>query len=143
MKTIVLEILILSLFFAFVLSAPAADNTKDKNTDTIKLTVADKDKDIKTVSGKKIEIRLKGNATTGFQWRLVELKTEVLKADGKETYIPDKYEPPKTGVGGVYLFKFITGKPGKATVKLEYLRPWEKDTPPAEKFSVNIIVSEK
>ena len=93
--------------------------------------------------GKKVEIRLKGNPTTGFQWRLAELKSEVVKADGKETYIPDKYDPPRVGSGGMYLFKFVAAKPGKATIKLEYLRSWEKNKSPAEKFSVNVIVAEK
>lgn len=115
---------------------------KDKISDIIKITDTDKGKEIKATPGKKIEIRLKGNATTGYQWRLVESKTDVIKPDGKETYITDKYEPPRVGSGGVFVFKFVTVKPGKAAIKLEYVRPWEKDKPPAEKFSVKVIVAE-
>jgi inhibitor of cysteine peptidase len=90
-----------------------------------------------------MEISLKGNPTTGFEWRMVELKSEVVKADGKGEYVPDKNDPPRVGSGGTYVFKFTAAKPGKATLKFEYLRPWEKDKAPAQKFSVNLVVAEK
>jgi inhibitor of cysteine peptidase len=133
----------LSMFFCLSPFLPAADKPKDKDGDAIKLTLADDGKTIKAATGKKIEISLKGNPTTGFEWRMVELKSEVVKTDGKGEYVPDKNDQPKVGSGGTYVFKFITAKPGKVTLKFEYLRPWEKDKEPAQKFSVNLVVAEK
>ena len=122
---------------------PAADKPKDKDPDVIKITNAENGKTIKATTGKKMEISLKGNPTTGFNWRMADLKSESVKADGKGEYVPDKNDPPRVGSGGKFVFKFIAAKPGKATLNFEYLRPWEKDKPPAEKFSVNVIVAEK
>jgi inhibitor of cysteine peptidase len=122
---------------------PAADKPKDKDGDAIKITLAEDGKTIKAVTGKKMEISLKGNPTTGFEWRMAELKSEVVKADGKGEYVPDKNNPPRVGSGGTFVFKFIAAKPGKVTLKFEYLRPWEKDKAPPQKFSVNLIVAEK
>jgi inhibitor of cysteine peptidase len=133
----------MSIFFSPGSLLPAADKPKDKLDDAIKLTQADDGKTIKTATGKKIEISLKGNPTTGFEWRMAELKSEVVKADGKGEYVPDKNDQPRVGSGGVFVFKFIAAKPGKATLKFEYLRPWEKDKAPAQKFSVNLVVAEK
>jgi inhibitor of cysteine peptidase len=147
MKYMMIGIICLPVFLGFCSFLPAADAQKDKDKDkdnaVIKITVADNGKTIKAVTGKKMEIQLKGNPTTGFDWRMADLKSDVLKTDGKMTYIPDKNDPPRVGSGGIFVFKFVTAKPGKATVKMEYLRPWEKDKAPAEKFSVNIIVSDK
>jgi inhibitor of cysteine peptidase len=143
MRYTMLAIIGLSMFLGFGALLSAADKQKNPENDVIKITVKDNDKTIKTAMGKKLEIQLKGNPTTGFEWHMAELKSEVLKAEGKMTYIPDKFDPPRVGSGGIFVFKFITAKPGKATLKFEYLRSWEKDKAPAEKFSVNIIVADK
>jgi len=133
----------LSMFFGRGSFLPAADKPKDKDGDSIKLTLAEDGKTIKAAIGKKIEISLKGNPTTGFEWRMAELKSEAVKADGKGEYVPDKNDPPRVGSGGTFVFKFIAVKPGKVTLKFEYLRPWEKEKNPAQKFSVNLVVAEK
>jgi inhibitor of cysteine peptidase len=143
MKYMIMEIIGLSMLLGFATLLPAADKQKNKDSDVIKITEKDNDKTIKAETGKKLEIHLKGNPTTGFEWRMAELKSEVLKADGKMTYVPDKFDPPRVGSGGIFVAKFIAAKSGKATVKFEYLRSWEKDKPPAEKFSVNIVVADK
>jgi inhibitor of cysteine peptidase len=143
MKYVNVALIGLSMFLGFGTLLSAADKQKNQDNDVIKITVKDNDKTIKAATGKKIEIQLKGNPTTGFEWRMAELKSEVLKSDGKMTYIPDKFDPPRVGSGGIFVFKFVTAKSGKATVKFEYLRSWEKDKAPAGKFSVNIIVAEK
>ena len=143
MQYIMMGFIGLSMFFRQGSFLLAADKPKDKDADVIKLTLAEDGKTIKAATGKKMEISLKGNPTTGFEWRMAELKSEVVKTDGKGEYVPDKNNPPRVGSGGTFVFKFIAAKPGKATLKFEYLRPWEKDKAPAQKFSVNLIVAEK
>ena len=143
MQNSIIGIIGMSIFFSPGSLLPAADKPKDKDGDAIKLTLADDGKTIKAATGKKIEISLKGNPTTGYDWRMVELKSEVVKAEGKGEYVPDKFDAPRVGSGGTFVFKFTAAKPGKATLKFEYLRPWEKDKAPAQKFSVNLVVAEK
>jgi predicted secreted protein len=43
-------------------------------------------------------------------------------------------------VGGVFVATFKAMRAGKATVRMGYRRPWEKDTPPVETFAVTIEV---
>jgi inhibitor of cysteine peptidase len=140
---ILIGIIGLSMLFCSGSFLPAADKPKDKDSDVIKIALPDDGKTIKTATGKKIEISLKGNATTGFEWRMVELKSEVVKAEGKGVYVPEKNNPPRVGSGGIFVFKFTAAKPGKIALKFEYVRPWEKGRDPAQKFSVNLIVAEK
>jgi inhibitor of cysteine peptidase len=143
MQKLTMGIIGMSMFLRLGSLLPAADKPNNKDADVIKITAAENGKTIKAATGKKMEISLKGNPTTGFEWRMVAFKSEVVKADGKGDYVPDKNDPPRVGSGGTFVFKFIAAKPGKATLKFEYLRPWEKDKPPAEKFSMNITVAEK
>jgi predicted secreted protein len=39
-----------------------------------------------------------------------------------------------------YKAKFKARKPGRSTVRMEYLRPWEKNRRPAETFTLTIAV---
>ena len=57
----------LSMFFRPGSFLSAADKPKDKEGDAIKLTLAEDGKTIKAATGKKIEISLKGNPSTGFE----------------------------------------------------------------------------
>jgi inhibitor of cysteine peptidase len=143
LQKIAAGMIVLSMFFEPGALLSASDKSKEKkDAGVVKITSADNGKTIKTTAGKKIEVSLKGNPTTGFNWQMAELKGESIKADGKGEYIPDKTDPPRVGSGGTFVFKFIAVKSGKTTLKFEYLRPWEKDKPPAEKFSVNVDVAE-
>jgi hypothetical protein len=83
MKYVNVALIGLSMFLGFGTLLSAADKQKNQDNDVIKITVKDNDKTIKAATGKKIEIQLKGNPTTGFEWRMAELKSEVLKSDGK------------------------------------------------------------
>jgi predicted secreted protein len=47
------------------------------------------------------------------------------------------------GAGGTFVFKLQAVKPGNSTVKLVYVRPWEKDKPPVRTFTVTIEVQGK
>jgi inhibitor of cysteine peptidase len=93
--------------------------------------------------GKTIVITLPGNITTGYSWKAVELKGDAVKADGEGTYVPKKHKPGMVGVGGASVFKYNAVKAGKATIKLAYARPWEKDKEPAKTFTAIIEVQEK
>lgn len=140
MKDIIMGLAILSVLFAICPPAPATDKPKD--ADVIKITAADEGKTIKAPLGKKLEIHLAGNPTTGFQWQIGKIKGKAIKAEGKATYVPDKYDPPRMGSGGIFIFPLAAVKPGKASIELKYIRPWEKDVPPNKIFKVNIEVTE-
>jgi inhibitor of cysteine peptidase len=132
--------LFLFLIGVLIFVARAGEN---KPADVIKITTADNGKTIKIPVEKKFEIHLKGNPTTGYEWQIAEIKGEAVKSDGQVSYIPQKNDPPRIGSGGTFVFPLATVKTGKATINMHYLRKWEKDKPPADKFSVEVEVTEK
>jgi len=83
-------------------------------------------------------LRLRSNPTTGYIWELAEpLKEGIL------CFIDRKYQPDKTdrvGAGGAEIWTFKAEGKGEARINLKYVRPWEKDTPPAQtaQFRINI-----
>jgi predicted secreted protein len=90
--------------------------------------------------GQKIEIRAEGNATTGYQWSVKELKGDAVKSGGEVTYIPTPVAPDVNGAGGTYVIHLEGAKPGKAEVTLIYVRSFEKDKPPANTVKLTIEV---
>jgi len=91
--------------------------------------------------GQVFAIRLPGNPTTGYQWQLAGISTPAVVSLGKPQYERTPTAKAMVGSGGTFVFTFKAAKPGKAAVKLVYVRPWEKDKPPAETFSVTIEVT--
>ncbi len=124
----------LSMFFCLSPFLPAADKPKDKDGDAIKLTLADDGKTIKAATGKKIEISLKGNPTTGFEWRMVDLKSEVVKADGKGEYIPDKYDSAPGRFGRNIRFQIHCRKTRKGNPQIRVPPPLGKRQSPRPKI---------
>ena len=102
----------------------------------VKLTDADNNKSIEVAVGQRIEIRLQGNVTTGYEWLLQPFPGSLELSDF--SYAPAGKQMP--GSGGVQSVGFIAKSPGSGDVKLEYRRPWEKDTPPARTFAIKITV---
>ena len=100
---------------------------------------ADNTGNIAAKVGDTFVIKLESNATTGYSWRLAELKT------GTVEKVSNVYEPAKTqgrlvGSGGIEVWTFKAVSKGNVTITLEYVRPWEKDIPPIKtaKYSVSV-----
>lgn len=106
------------------------------------VTLADKGQTLTVKVGREIIVSLAGNITTGYSWNLAGIDGKAVVLDGEVKYQENKHPDGMTGVPGMFHAKFKTLKPGKATVKLEYRRPWEKDAKPAEKdiFTVTLSV---
>ena len=97
-------------------AAPATPAT------TLTLVEAQNGKAFSCLTGDTVEVRLRGNATTGFRWIPGKL-TGVLQAVGS------KYVGAPAGVmggGGVFVITFKVVKAGAEKLTLQYRRPWEK-----------------
>jgi inhibitor of cysteine peptidase len=70
-------------------------------------------------------LKLKGNITTGYRWSVQDLDEQFLQQQGEEEYESDS---KLIGAGGTSTFTFKAKQPGRTTLKLEYSRPFEKDT---------------
>ena len=93
---------------------------------------------ITTEVGKQFVISLQSNATTGYKWQLAK------PVDGAIIeFVSSQYVTPKTrliGAGGEELWTFKAVGKGKAEIMLEYIRPWEKDKPPARQEVFTVLV---
>jgi predicted secreted protein len=105
------------------------------------LTQADSGQNRTVALGKPIFVRLSGNPSTGCQWRVAELHGETIRQEGEPTYHPKPERRGTASGGGVYVFKFNTVKPGKASLKLVYAKAGEKGKKPVNLFTATIEVT--
>lgn len=88
--------------------------------------------------GQEFAITLGSNPTTGYRWQLAEpLDESRLKLVGSEYKAP---ETERVGAGGREVWTFKAVGAGKTSIALRYVRPWEKDVPPAETRTFVIVV---
>jgi inhibitor of cysteine peptidase len=96
-----------------------------------------------TVTGvPRVLISLPGNETTGYGWSVGRIEGEAVQADGSVQYISNPSKPGMVGVGGTFKTYFRAMAKGKATVTMEYRRPWEKDKPAEKTFTVTLDVQD-
>jgi len=115
----------------------------DEEQDLTELGEENDGKTITMPEKRRFLVRLKGNPTTGYTWRTAELTGEAVEQLGKPAYVPRQHPPGMVGVGGRFVFKFQAVKPGTSQIKLEYVRPWEKDKPPIRTFTITVNVAAK
>ncbi len=90
--------------------------------------------------GQWVLVRLSGNPTTGYQWQTAAVQGQSLRLMAEPQYVATPVKPGVVGSGGTYYFKFRALQPGLTTIKLSYLRPWQKDQPPLETFQCTVEV---
>lgn len=92
--------------------------------------------------GQSLDVRLKGNPTTGYSWAVMSTEGDAVRCPSEPEYQPDPAPAGMVGVGGWFAIRMVGTKPGSAKVVLGYRRPWEKDTPPAERLTLTFRVGE-
>ena len=105
-----------------------------------KMIQADKSfdgRDLTMNVGDTVELSLAENPTTGFRWDFASEAKPVYRRLRRDAF---DAETGSLGKGGTHHWEFQAVRAGTGTVKLEYRRPWEKDTPAADKFSLTLRV---
>ena len=93
--------------------------------------------------GQVLEIELQGNASTGYQWQLVEDGSPVVKPATPPPAAATSDKPAESmmvGAPSASRWWFQAVQPGQTTVRLVYRRLWEKDTPPAQTADYRVEV---
>lgn len=93
--------------------------------------------------GQLLEIELQGNASTGYQWQVVEDGSPVLKPATPPNLAAtsDKpAEPMMVGAPSMSRWWFEAVQPGRTSLRLIYRRAWEKDVPPAQTAEYRVEV---
>jgi uncharacterized protein len=92
---------------------------------------------VQTSVNEEFEVTLDSNPSTGYEWQVRSIDETIAKL------VNDEYIPPESGLvgaGGEQVLTFEALEEGKTTIVLEYIRPWEPETP-ASIYSVDVIVS--
>jgi predicted secreted protein len=87
--------------------------------------------------GQELVLTLNSNHSTGYSWIRTDTGTPVLVTLGEPEY---KSGGPLLGASGAEVWKFRAAQRGRQTLKLEYRRPWEKHTRPAETMVLHVTV---
>ncbi len=124
-------LLITSLLIVAVLGLTACGSS------TVKVGEEANGQTIELTTGQKLQIKLVGNPTTGFNWDVSEIDESVIKQSGEAEY---KSDSNLIGSGGMFTYNFEAVQPGVTTLKLIYHRSWEKDIPPEQEFSITVNV---
>lgn len=103
------------------------------------LTEAENGKDI--VLGKRdaLVVRLPANPSTGYSWQPSFSKPDIFKALGSGTYETAK-TGNKVGVPMTVAWKLKAVKSGSLRITFTYIRPWEKNVPPAREVSWPVTI---
>lgn len=101
------------------------------------LGAADSDRTVHCKPGGVVQITLDSNVTTGYSWKLVPLEARAVEQTSQEYIAP---KTPAAGAGGKEIWKFTARAAGQAVIRLQYVRPWETNVPPARTFQVTVIV---
>jgi inhibitor of cysteine peptidase len=104
----------------------------------IVVTVDEAGSTIELAVDQELAVRLSGNATTGYSWSYTCFPEGVITSLGDARYTPDT--PVLVGSGGVEDFPFRAVREGRATLRFEYRRSWERDTPAAQNLVYYLLV---
>jgi inhibitor of cysteine peptidase len=88
-------------------------------------------------SGEVLEVRLKSQPGTGYKWYLNADPSPCLQQLEESVTTPDS---PGVGRPVFQVFKFKGQKHGTVTLKLSYMRAWEKSKPPASSFEITASI---
>ena len=106
----------------------------------IALTHEDNGSVVNVETGDIITISLRGSGSTGYSWSLVDHNGEVLELV-EQDYQTDPHPTGMVGVPGTYTYRFKALASGATTLKMVYAQPWDKESAPADEFTVSINVS--
>ena len=101
-----------------------------------RLSEQDGGKTVELHAGDKLEVSLKGNPTTGYQWEMAAVDAAILKLVGEPEFNPDS---GALGAGGKVTLRLIAVAAGQTTLQLIYHRPFE-NVPPIKTFKATVVV---
>jgi inhibitor of cysteine peptidase len=101
------------------------------------VTDADKGATVQLKTGDVLEVHLKSNPTTGYEWSVDTKSTPLLKLIGQS-----QTEATQPGVGRpiFQIFKFEATGRGSGVLLLRYARSWEKPSAQDQQFDLQVTI---
>ena len=104
--------------FSFCMASLIATSCSTTSVDTNSLTAE---------KGSTVTIRLEGNPSTGYGWEASEISPNLTLIEKR--FEDTRTDPQLVGAPGIFVFTFKALDVGTGSVRLDYLRPWEKTAP--------------
>ncbi|MDQ7824550.1 MAG: protease inhibitor I42 family protein [Candidatus Eremiobacteraeota bacterium] len=114
------------------------DTPGEDSTATFVVFVEASEKPLQAEAGKEFTITVPSNETTGYKWELDGPLDEKLVTFVKSEYLEPR--DPKPGAGGSEAWTFRAQRKGLVSISLKYVRPWEKNKPPAKQKTFTIQI---
>ena len=134
-KKIFVWILILSLPIAF-----SAAQARAEEQAAVPTVSGGSESVVEAKVGEAFAITLESNGTTGYNWQFAKpLATKLVKL------VHSHYIAPTTrlyGAGGRETWTFRALQAGETHIFLQYVRPWEKNVPPAKTEIIIVRIEE-
>jgi predicted secreted protein len=108
----------------------------DGQGDDMNVTYFDGPGDVQTAVGEEFVIAMKGNATTGYDWKVASMPEGLELVE--DWYQSDSNDNNLCGVGGNHFFKISAEKAGTYDVILDYQRSWEDSPIRTETIKVEV-----
>ncbi len=102
------------------------------------LTEKDNGREVTVKQGAIINVKLRSNPTTGYDWYIKEKPGNI--TEKSKTFIQSKTKKGILGVGGETVFTFKASSKGTGTLVLIYQRKWEEEALNSNKFVIKINV---
>ena len=125
------NLMLLLIACAIVLSTIRADAS------VVFVSLDDNGQEFTLERGDALEVSLPATSGTGYTWQAAPVATGIVTQVGDPEFKSDHAMP---GASGRQIFHFARGAVGMGTLEMHYLRPWEKNTPPAKVFKIMITV---
>jgi inhibitor of cysteine peptidase len=123
----------------FLAAGCAACGSEACPASPVVVTVDQAGSTIELVVDQELIVELESNPSTGYSWSYEYVPEEVITSLGAARYTP--VAPVLVGSGGVDSFPFKAVGEGRATLRLEYRRAWERDGPAAREVVYHVLVS--
>jgi inhibitor of cysteine peptidase len=88
--------------------------------------------------GEELTIELKSNPSTGYSWEIARITDVKVAVFVKKEYAPDR--SGLVGAPGKEYWTFRAVAPGRTTIDLHYVRPWQNRQKAVDAASYEIIV---
>jgi len=138
-KTLSMIILLAALFV--LTGCSGLDASEASGANEVTADIAKDGQQVELRQGQVLVVTLDSNPTTGYSWAVAAVDTAILAQAGDPVYRgPDDQKTPLVGAGGSETFRFTAPSAGSTTLRLEYRRPWEKDQPAAQTYTLQVVV---
>ena len=104
---------------------------------TVSIGEAENGKTVELNAGDTLTISLAGNPTTGYNWYVASVDANILKQQGEPVFSASSN---LVGAGGTLTLTFQAALAGQTSLVLDYKRIWETGVPPAQIYSVTVVV---